>query len=159
MAGGRPIKRGLDYFHIDTSIGDKVKYLTKKCRMDGYGIFVFLLGRIYKNEGYYCKWDEMAQVLFCDSGIEYARLKEIVECCFEVGLFDREMYAEHKILTSAEIQKRYMGIIHGCKRKGIKIDEKFKLISSEETPVSSEETGVNSEKSKKKSHLMPQNQQ
>lgn len=157
MAGGRPIKRGLDYFHIDTSIGDKVKYLTKKCKMDGYGIFVLILGRIYKFEGYYCKWDEMAQVLFCDD-IEIKRLKEVVECCLEVGLFNRDIYDKYGILTSAEIQKRYMGIVHQCKRKGIEISQKFNLISSEETPVTSEETTDNSGESKKKSHPLPLNQ-
>ena len=139
MAGGRPIKKGLDFFHIDTSIGDKVKYLVKKCEMDGYGIFLFILARIYKTEGYYCRWDERAQVLFCDNGIKLARLKEVVECCFETGLFNRDIFDKYSILTSAEIQKRYLNIIHLCKRKGISIHSKL-LLSSEETHLSSEET-------------------
>lgn len=151
MSGGRPIKRGLDFFNIDTSIGDKVKYLIKKSKMEGYGIFVFILARIYKTEGYYCKWDEMNQVLFTDDGIELNRLKQVVEVCFEVGLFNREIYQKHSVLTSAEIQRRYMYIIHSCKRKGIKISSELNLISSEETRNDSEETPVNSEESKKKS--------
>lgn len=142
MAGGRPIKKGLDYFNIDTSIGDKVKYLVQKCDMDGYGIFVFILARIYKTEGYYCRWDERAQVLFCDNGIKLVRLKEVVECCFEIGLFNRDIFNKYSILTSAEIQKRYLNIIHICKRKGISIHSKL-ILSSEETHLSSEETLFN----------------
>lgn len=149
MAGGRPIKKGLDYFNIDTSIGDKVTYLIMKGKLDGYAIFLLILARIYKFEGYYCKWDERAQVLFCDKGIELNRLKEVVECCLEVGLFDREIYAKHAILTSTEIQRRYMGIIHHCKRKGISISPEFNLISSEQTQVSSEETTLHSDETQK----------
>jgi len=159
MSGGRPIKKGLDYFHLDTSIGDKVKYLKKICKMDGYGIFVSILERIYKFEGYYCKWDEMAQVLFCDNGMELNRLKEVVDCCLKVELFNRDIYDKYKILTSAEIQTRYMFIIHLCKRKGISIMPNLSLIqvssedtgvSSEETIISSEETKMSDEESKKK---------
>lgn len=130
--------------------------------MDGYGIFITILERIYKFEGYYCKWDEMAQVLFCDDGIELNRLKEVVNCCFDIGLFNRDIYNKYHVLTSAEIQRRYMSIIHQCKRKGIKILPEYNLISSELNDISSEEMALyseempnNSEESKKKVKKAP----
>ena len=154
MAIGRPIKSGLDYFNIDTSIGDKVKYLIKKCKMDGYGIFVFILARIYKNEGYYCRWDDMAQTLFCDDSIELTKLKEVVNCCLEIGLFHSETYKKYGILTSSEIQKKYIFIIHSCKRKGITIRPELNLINSSFLGNNSEELGNISQHPKKANQIL-----
>lgn len=136
---GRNIMKGLLYFRLDTNFGDKTKYLLIKRKASGYGIFVLILRKIYANEGYYCKWDSTAQVLFCDYGIELLELQQTVECCFEIGLFDRAMYDEYKVLTSAEIQHRYTKIIIDCKRKGITIAPHLLLNYSEETGINSEE--------------------
>lgn len=137
---GRPIKKGLDYFHLDTNSGDKVNYLRKKLGMAGYGTFVCLLNKIYKFEGYYCKFDNTARILFCEDGINIELLRQTVYCCFEIGLFDRQMFDKHEILTSKEIQTRYLDIISVCKRKGIRVSPEFMLVNSEEKPVNSEET-------------------
>lgn len=135
---GRQTKIGLDYFQIDTAPGDKVKYLRKKLGMAGYGIFVLILERIYRDKGYYCIWDERAQTLFCEYGIEIKYLKQVVDCCLMEGLFNNDMFLNHKVLTSAEIQRRYMEIIRICKRRGIELISEFDLISSEEIPKNSE---------------------
>lgn len=127
MAGGRPIKKGLDYFHVSTSYNEKEDYLKKKCK--GYGTYLAILKSIYGIEGYYCKWDDKTQVLFCNDGKELSKLKEIVECCFEIGLFNRHIFNKYSILTSSEIQRQYLLINHVCKRKSIPIYPDFDLVS------------------------------
>ena len=63
----------------------------------------------------------------------------------KLGLFNRQIFESHGVLTSKGIQERYFDICSKVKRK-VEIEE-FSCVSSEETPVSSEETPVSSVKS------------
>lgn len=139
---GRKVKEGLDYFYLDTTFGDKVNYLLKKGGLESYAIFVLLLRKIYGIKGYYARWDDKNQVLFCENGITLEKLKLTVSICLEIGLFDQKSYERFKILTSEVIQTTYFEVIKASKRKGISISSEFKLENPEEKAISSEEKPI-----------------
>lgn len=126
----RPIKKQFEFFRVNTSNNEKEDYLKRKFKMYGWGTYLLILGRIYGIKGYYCVWDEMAQVLFCDNEDELNRVKEVVECCFKIELFNREMFDKFSILTSLEIQKEYLELSRIHKRKYTTMSSKFSLKNS-----------------------------
>lgn len=112
---GRPIKEGLSYFALDADIYDNKKValfrtdLAKGDRLTGFAIFVLLLAKIYGGKGYYIQWDEDAKKLFCDGiNVDINLCDSVVNACINRGLFNREKYEEYGILTSSEIQKRFV---------------------------------------------------
>lgn len=69
----RPTKQAIDYFPLDVSCenDDKLQMIIGEFGMKGEFIFIKLLAYIYKNEGYYCVWDEKTQLKFA-TGVAYA---------------------------------------------------------------------------------------
>lgn len=146
----RPIKRGIDYFNIDCSLDDKVEYVEAKHGLIGYAILVKLWAKIYKFEGYYCEWKEKNIYLFCkDISTEVTQVNEVVNTCFEEGLFCRQIFELHGVLTSKGIQKRWLQIVTQAKRKEVKIEPKYNLLelTQEETELTQEETNETQEES------------
>ena len=131
MISGRHIKKGLDSYRIPTVHNEQDQYLLNKCKMYGYGLYTLILSRIYGTEGYYCLWNEQSRLCFCDKAEDLGRIDEVVDCCFKIGLFNRDIFNKYSILTSAEIQKTYLQITHAYKRKSITINPKIKLISED----------------------------
>lgn len=116
LSMGRPIKEGLSYFPLDVDIWDNTKMrrfrndLAATDRLSGFAIFVLLLGRIYAGKGYYLLWDEDEITAFSEHyNIDISVCKNVVSVCINRGLFDREKFEQHSVLTSAEIQKRFVG--------------------------------------------------
>ena len=144
---GRPKKIGLDYFPFDVDFFQdiKIRKLVKYQGGKAITVYALLLCNIYK-EGYYMRWDEELPFIISElSGYEEAYVREVLKCCMNIGLIDKDLYEKDGVLSSKGIQERYLLIAKNCNRKGV-ISE-FTLVSCQETPVSSEETRVNSEKS------------
>lgn len=142
---GRKARRGLDFFPMDvhTFSDIKIRKLVKYQGGKAFTVYALLLCIIYK-EGYYTRWDEELPFIISEqSGYEEAYILEALKSCMNIGLLDKQLYTEHKILSSVGIQERYREICKISKRKcGI---SEYSLISSEETGISSEEIGINSE--------------
>lgn len=106
----RPIKKGLDYYSLDSDFLRDMK-VRKVMRAQGaaaIAVLIDLLGNIYGDEGYYMLWDEDARFLVADDvGIKESLVQAIVDKAVKVGLFDSALYAGQQILTSHGIQKRY----------------------------------------------------
>ena len=146
---GRARKKGLDYFVFDIDFFDDIRTrkLIKHQGAKAISVYTLLLCTIYKS-GYYIKWDDELSLMFSDkTGYDEAYIGEVIRCCVNVGLLDKEMF-DKCILTSEWIQERYREIFRTMKRKYV-IDE-YRLISSEEKPISSEEKPKIQSKEKKK---------
>lgn len=138
----RPLKRGLDYFPLSCDFDDSIKLIEAKHGYTGFGIYIKLLQKIHKYEGYYMICQEKNLLLFAkECGISLSELKEIIDTCFEEGVFDKGMYDSFKILTSVDIQKTWFKIVTDSKRKETDIESKYNLIqlTPDETPLTPEE--------------------
>ena len=146
---GRARKIGLDYFAFDIDFFDDIRTrkLIKHQGAKAISVYTLLLCTIYKS-GYYIKWDDELSLMFSDkTGYDEAYIGEVIRCCVNVGLLDKEMF-DKGVLTSEWIQDRYSKISRTTKR--ICAMDEYCLISSEEKPISSEEKPKSQSKEKKK---------
>ncbi len=161
----RPKKVGLDYFPLDVFLGGSVEYISCLYGAIGVQVIISLWRRIYAHS-YYYRYDERAAIVCAKEFGEQLTLcfpkknkesweifDEIVKKAVEFGVFDREMFEKHSILTSKSIQKTYLE----AKRKSsaAKIDPRFALID-ESCAVSAEETAVFGAETTAKPEIMPQ---
>lgn len=142
----RPLKSGLDYFPLDVDILQdiKVRKISKTCGQHSFTILVAFLCEIYKDKGYYIKYDQDS--IFCigdQLGLDDELINKVILKALEVEFFDRTMFDTHHILTSGAIQSRYLAATQ--KRKNVVIDDNY-LISSDNNSVND----VNSTQSKVK---------
>lgn len=142
----RPKKTGLDYFPLDVDILSDVKVM-KLIHRYGNGtalsIYIALMCRIYK-EGYFIKYQEddtafHLSVVLHESDEEM--IENVIQGCLEIGLFDREVFEQYRVLTSAAIQRRYISIQQSLRRVAKITQYKCdSIVSAEETTVSATET-------------------
>lgn len=116
----RITKRGLDYFpmDIDAFYDARIRKLIKFQGGKSISVYALLLCNIYKN-GYYVKWNE--ELTFTCSqltGSEEAFVTEVVKLCLAVGLFSKPLFDVESVLTSKDIQERYLRVCSQCRRSG-----------------------------------------
>ena len=107
----RPTKQGIDYYPKDVKAkyDTKFKYVESKNSVIARLVIYELWDLIYGENGYFLKFDNIQRVLFLgDLPINDEQLTDILDSCFEIGLFEKELYDKYQILTSESIQKRYM---------------------------------------------------
>lgn len=146
----RPLSRGIEYYPLDVDfLNDlKIKKIMKSCGPNSIAIIILLLGNIYKDEGYFMKWDEDVCFLVADAvGAKEVYVKEVLKKCLQVDLFSSELFEKYKIITSKGIQKRFFEITKRRKRENL-INEYLLVNVTEtgvnvaETPITVTETGV-----------------
>ena len=153
---GRPTKKGLGYFPLDTDLFSdlKIRKLLHNKGSESLSVYCSALCMVYR-EGYYLKGvKELAFIIAEEVRLREARVQDILDYCLCIGLFDKTVYREHEVLTSKGIQARYAEICKQMKRTAC-ISEYNLLgsqegVSSEETQVNSEETLISSEFSTQK---------
>lgn len=107
----RPIKQGLDYFPLDVDFFQDLK-IRKIIRVYGdsaTSILICILCMIYKDNGYYIKWDEdtafiISEILNSDE----EKISLVVSKAIEVDFFNKEVFSKFSILTSRAIQKNWI---------------------------------------------------
>ncbi len=109
-------KSKLDWFPVDTRILEdpKVRKLVHKYRVEGYGLFIHVLSRIYLN-GYFIKDDldsfalDIAYDLgYNDTEEHIALVKEVIEYMMKINLLDSFSYEYHSVFTSKAIQIQFV---------------------------------------------------
>ncbi|MBX0358942.1 Lin1244/Lin1753 domain-containing protein [Halobacillus sp. Nhm2S1] len=138
----RPYKEGIDYFPLDIDMDqdDKVAIIEAKHGIEGFGVLVKLLMKIYK-EGYYYEWNDREQLLFSKRvNVNINLVKEIVNDCIEEGLFDKNLFNEHRVLTSKGIQRRYLEAVK--RRKEVRFIADFFLIQDVKSVLGNSKTAV-----------------
>lgn len=107
----RPTKQGIDYYPKDVKAkyDTKFKYVESKNSVIARLVIYELWDLIYAENGYFLKFDNIQRVLFLgDLPINDEQLTNILDSCFEIGLFEKSLFDKYQILTSESIQKRYM---------------------------------------------------
>lgn len=125
----RPMKQGLDYFPMDVSFTRdvKVRRVHMACGMESIGILVYLLSLIYRDQGYYEKWDEeLCFLTAMDLHLEESLVDQVVQKAAQVGFFDGELLADWGILTSVGIQERFLAATR--KRKVRRLIQEYLLV-------------------------------
>ena len=139
----RPLSRGIEYYPLDVDFMNdiKIRKIMKSCGPNSIAIIILLLGNIYKDEGYFMKWDEDVCFLVADEvGAKEVYVKEVLKRCLQVDLFSSELFEKYKIITSKGIQKRFFEITKRRKRDNL-INE-YLLVNVTETGVNVTETIV-----------------
>lgn len=132
---GRP-KQGIDYagWSVDIFDGDKkIDKLLDAKGWKGFGIYFFLCQRAYKTNGYYYEWgyDDCATTARkMGGGINSGTVKETVDYCLQVDLFDKRLFEEWGVLTSRGIQRRFWTVL--SERRSKTVYQEYWLLKSEE---------------------------
>lgn len=124
----RPQKEGLDYFPLDVDIDqdDKIALIEAQHGIEGFGVVIKLFMKIYSN-GYYYAWTEKEMLLFKKRvNVDINLINEIINDCARWGLFDKNLFEQHKVLTSKGIQRRYLKAAE--RRQSVQIEKEYLLL-------------------------------
>ncbi len=124
----RPLKKGVDYFPLDCVLNDEFKKIKARFGLTGFALIIILFQKIYFTNGYYVEMTEDDLYLFADeSRVKFGLAADVIKYAVQIGLFDKEKFLKHNVLTSSGIQKRYLGIVK--RRKEINLKNEYLCIS------------------------------
>ena len=127
----RPPKVGLDYFPLDVNfLNDlKTKKIVRSYGASAVAVALNVFINIYRDNGYYVECDDDFIFLIADElKIDEEYTKNVIKKMVEVDFFDKNLYENHKILTSIGIQNRY--VLASGRRVRTKINEVYDLINT-----------------------------
>lgn len=125
----RPLKNGLDYYplNVDFFSDIKVRRLIKAGGPQSISILIALLGNIYRDEGYYMRWDNDLTFLISDLvGVTEGAVMETVNKAVHIGFFHAGLFETYKILTSKGIQARYLEAV--SRRRQVFFNKNYLLL-------------------------------
>ena len=123
MAG--KAKRKLDYAGWSTDIFDndtKIYKLLDAQGWIGFGIYFFLCQKAFGSDGYFYKWgfDDCASTARkMGGGVGSGTVKETVDYCLHIGLFNKRLFDEWGVLTSKGIQRSYWAVAKSRRDKAV----------------------------------------
>lgn len=117
----RPPSDGVKYFPVDVDIwqNNKFRILRSQFQKNAPVLIFYFLCEIYGKKGYYMPWDKQSCYLTSDGvgcGISPQLVKEFVNGAVKCGFFDKSMLEQFEVLTSAEIQRRYIRMFNSRDR-------------------------------------------
>lgn len=146
---------GVRYFPLYCVLDEKFELLEAEYGIKGFAIVVKLFQRIYKEHGYYCEWNDDISLIFArqcglssigdsksnmdflgcaDSSSQPGRPKnlidQVVAASIRRGIFHKELFKEHSILTSRGIQRNFLNIVRN--RKKVEMRKEYLLLSDAE---------------------------
>ena len=131
----RPQKEGLDFFPVDVNMDedDKILIIEADFGVEGFGILMKILLRIYRQHGYYMVMTLREQKLFAKRiNVDINTVNAVINSAINENIFNKNLYETFGILTSKGIQNRYVQAVE--RRKSINLIKDYILI----------EIGVNS---------------
>lgn len=119
----REAKPGITYFQLDTDFIDhkKIKLLFNEFNSDGIWIWLCIISRAYKGEGYYfdISNDDDLMLFANDDCKKDAKLvRQVIDCCLRRRLFDQTLADRYKILTSDRMQEMYRHATYTRRKQG-----------------------------------------
>lgn len=132
---GRPKKR-IDYagWSVDIFSNDtKIDKLLDAQGWIGFGIYFYLCQMAFGSDGYYYEWgyDLCASTARkMGGGVGAGTVKETVDYCLQIGLFDKGLFDRWGVLTSRGIQKSYLIVLKSKNRRGTEIYKEYWLLDS-----------------------------
>lgn len=130
---GKPKKR-IDYagWSVDIFSNDtKIDKLLDAQSWVGFGIYFYLCQMAFGGEGYYYEWcyDLCATTARkMGGGVGAGTVKETVDYCFQIGLFDKRLFDRWGVLTSRGIQKSFLVVLKSKNRRGTEIYSELWLL-------------------------------
>lgn len=129
-------KVGIDFAGWNVDIFDKDAKIDKLlCSKGwiGFSVYFWLCMKAYGTEGYFYRfcYDDCASIarkMGC--GIREGTVRETVDYCLQISLFDKGRFDEWEILTSRGIQRRYWCVLQ--KRRVKKVYQEFWLLEDDE---------------------------
>ena len=118
-------KRKLDYAGWSTDIFDndtKIDKLLDAQGWIGFGIYFFLCQKAFSSDGYFYKWgfDDCASTARkMGGGVGSGTVKETVDYCLHIGLFDKGLFDRWGVLTSKGIQRSYWAVAKSRRDKAV----------------------------------------
>lgn len=168
-------KEGMKYFPLDCVLDEKFELIEAEFGLKGFAIIIKLLQKIYGGHGYYCEWDRDMSLLFArqnglssggdDNCIQQddgrgtgrkgaAKVDAVVAAAIRRGIFSREIFEAHGVLTSHEIQKNFVDAAE--RRKKISLEKRYLLLSDAELPKNVYISGENAYISEKNVYIFEQ---
>lgn len=132
---GRPKKR-IDYagWSVDIFSNDtKIDMLIDAQGWSGFGIYFYLCQMAFGNEGYFYEWGYALCATTArkmGGGIGSGTVKETVDYCLQIGLFDKGLFDRWGVLTSRGIQKSYVIVLKSKNRTGTELIEDYWLLDN-----------------------------
>ncbi len=133
----RPPKRGIDYAGWSVNIFDgdrKIDKLLDAQGWKGFGVYFFLCQLAYKMNGYYLEWDYddcASTARKMGGGVGSETVREAVDLCLRIGLFDIGLFDRWKVLTSRGIQRRFWAATG--ERGTVYLNKNYWLLAADET--------------------------
>ena len=133
----RPIKKGLSYFPLDSSLFSdrKIKILMARYGADGFTVYVYILCEIYK-EGYCLTLDkDFEYIAASDLDMSVDKIGQILAFLFERSLLARILLTpDTAVITSAGIQRRYQEAVKlRAAKNPVAVDKRCWLLGDSET--------------------------
>lgn len=120
------MKSGLDFFPLDTSLDTKFELIEAEFGLEGFAVIVKLFQMIYGQEGYYGEVNDEVVLLFSRRcGVGGNTVSEIISAAVRRGIFDKDLYQKHRILTSEGIQRRYFEATK--RREKVEVNRRYLL--------------------------------
>lgn len=120
----------MDIFSNDT----KIDKLLDAQGWVGFGVYFYLCQMAFGSEGYFYEWcyDLCATTARkMGGGVGAGTVKETVDYCLQIGLFDKGLFDRWGVLTSRGIQKSYQVVLKSKKRTGTEIIKEYWLLENE----------------------------
>ena len=133
---GKP-RRRIDYagWSVDMFSNDtKIDKLLDAQGWIGFGIYFYLCQMAFGSEGYFYEWcyDLCATTARkMGGGVGAGTVKETVDYCLQIGLFNKRLFDRWGVLTSRGIQKSYLVVLKSKKRTGTEIIKDYWLLENE----------------------------
>lgn len=122
----RPQKNGLEYFPLDVNMDDEVEIIEAEYGLVGFSILIKMFQKIYSS-GYYYEWNEKQQILFSNKvSTDRNLVVSIISDCIRWGIFDRNLFKRHGILTSKRIQNHYCSAVY--KRVNVEMIREYLIV-------------------------------
>lgn len=136
---GQP-KQGLDFAAWDVHIFDddeRFDVLIDAQGWSGFGVFFYICTKAYATNGYYYEWREKTSAAAIakrmSGGIKSDTVKQVVQLCLQIGLFDNGLFDRERILTNKMMQERYMYAIEKRSKRGRTINKDYWLLKEDKT--------------------------
>lgn len=134
---GKPKKR-IDYagWSVDIFSNDtKIDMLIDAQGWSGFGIYFYLCQMAFGSDGYFYEWGYASCATTArkmGGGIGSGTVKETVDYCLQIGLFDKGLFDRWGVLTSRGIQKSYVLVLKSKNRTGTEVIEEYWLLDNKE---------------------------
>ena len=116
---------------IDFFSRKEIRIIKNKYEAKAVALILLILCEIYRENGYYLNLDDNAiSLLACDVDLCDDDVENIIALGVKLGFFDKDMFFDHNILTSKEIQRNYIKAIE--RRKETCIKSEYFLLTEEE---------------------------